>query len=409
MGKLFIKNAGELITCAGGKGLNIIKDGAVLIEEGIITRVGRTQELVYELNEKECKVIDAKGKPVLPGFVDPHTHFVFAGYRDDEFCWRLQGIPYAEIMKRGGGIIKTVDSTRAAAFEELKELSRKRLDSMLSFGVTTVEGKTGYGLDLETELKQIRVMKKLDEEHPIDVVITFLGAHATPPEYKNNSDGYVRYLIEEVLPVVVQEGGVEFCDVFCDQGVFTVEQTQKILFRAQELGLKPRLHADEIAQVGGAELAAEIGAVSADHLLKVSDQGIKMMARAGVVPVLLPITAFNLKEPYAPARKMIETGLPIALATDLNPGSCYSESIPLLFALSTLYMELSIEEAILALTINAAAAINREKQIGSIEVGKQGDIVILDAPSYTHLAYHIGINSVEKVIKKGQLVVDNCK
>ncbi len=406
MDKVFIKNAGQLVTCAGSRDLMIIEDGAVIIENGVISRVGKTRELITEVDENQCDVIDAGGKPVLPGFVDCHTHFCFAGYRDDEFRWRLQGMSYTEIMRRGGGIVRTVQSTRAASFEELKSLSSRRLNSMLSFGVTTVEGKTGYGLDLETELKQVKVMKELSREHPVDIAITFLGAHAVPSEYKDNPDEYINYLIQEVMPVIVEEGGVDFCDVFCDQGVFTVEQTRQILLRGQELGLKSRLHADEIAQVGGAELAAEMGAVSADHLLKVSDKGIEMMAEAGVVAVLLPITAFSLKEPYAPARKMLGAGLRVALATDLNPGSCYSESIPLLFALSTLYMGLTIEEAVLGLTINAAAAIARDREIGSIEVGKLGDVIILDAPSYTHLAYHIGVNIVEKVIKKGQIVFD---
>ncbi|MCK8815824.1 imidazolonepropionase [Natroniella sulfidigena] len=414
MKNVVVKNAGELITCQGqapktGSEMNelgIITDGAVVIKGGLITQVGKTDEILKNINIEEFEVIDAAGKPVLPGFIDSHTHFVFGGYRADEYSWRLQGVPYTEIMERGGGIINSVAGTREASFEELKESAWKRLDSMLSFGVTTTEGKSGYGLELETELKQLRVMKELQEEHKVDISPTFMGAHAIPSEYEGRSGEFIDYLIEEVMPLAVEEGGAEFCDIFCDQGVFTVDEARKLLLKGQELGLKAKIHADEIAQVGGAELAAELGAVSADHLLKASDEGIKLMAEEGVIGTLLPITAFSLKEPYARGRYMIDNGLPVALATDFNPGSCYSESIPLLIALSTLQMELTLEEVITALTINAAAAIDRDAKIGSIEVGKAGDLVILDAPSYTHLAYHIGVNIVDKVIKNGQLVVN---
>lgn len=414
MSKLLIKNAKELVTCKGrapktGAKMNeleIITDGALRIEDGIIMQVGKTDEITAEIDEAEFEVIDASGQAVLPGFIDSHTHFVFGGYRADEFNWRLQGMPYTEIMERGGGIVNSVESTRQATRAKLVVDAQKRLDSMLSFGVTTVEGKSGYGLDLETELKQLQVMEELNHEHTVDIVSTFLGAHAIPAEYEGRSADFIDYLIEEVMPVVVKEIAVDFCDVFCEQGVFSIEEARKILLAGQELGLKSKLHADEIAQIGGAELAAEIGAVSADHLLKASDCGIERMAEGKVVGTLLPITAFSLKEEYAQGRYMIDNGMPVALATDLNPGSCYSESIPLLFALATLYMELTIEEAVTALTINGAAAIDRAEQVGSLEVGKRGDVVILDAPSYTHLAYHIGVNSVDKVIKSGEIVVN---
>ncbi len=404
MHKLFVKNVGELVTCASKDGLGILQNGAVTIEGGQITAVGKTDELTPE--GTGWKVIDAEGKPVLPGFIDAHTHFPFGGYRADEFKWRLQGITYEEIMEKGGGIVNTVKATREINFSELKRLSAQRLDSMMTYGVTTVEGKSGYGLNLETELKQLRVMKELQEEHPLDIAITFLGAHATPPEYKNDPDGYIDYLINDMLPQVAETGMPEFCDVFCDKGAFNINQSRRVLHQAQKLGLSSKIHADEIASIGGAELAADVGAISADHLLKISDEGIKRMKEEGVVGVLLPITAFSLKKEYAPARKLIDAGVPVALATDFNPGSCYSESIPLLIALSTLYMNMTIEETILGLTKNAAAAIDREDQIGSIEKGKQGDLVILDAPSYTHLAYHISINSVDKVIKKGKLLIE---
>ncbi len=413
MSKLLIKNAAELVTCSGKQGLGIINRGAVLIEDGIIKVAGKTGDVIAEIEKKnnvsnnykeDLKIIDASGKAVLPGFIDPHTHFIFGGYRDDEFNKRLQGVPYTQIMEEGGGIVNSVQATRNSSFTELKTRGRKRLDSMLNYGVTTVEGKTGYGLNTETELKQLKVMKELDEEHPLDIIKTFLGAHTFPPEYEGNKEGYVDYVIKDMIPAIQAEGGADFIDVFCDQGVFSVKETRRVLKAGQKAGMKAKLHADEIAAVGAAELAAEIKAVSADHLLKASDKGIKMMVKAGVIAVLLPITAFSLKEDYAPARKMIEAGLKVAIATDFNPGSCYSESIPLLIALSTLYMGLKPEEAVRALTINAAAAIEKEDQIGSIQKGKLGDIVILSAPSYTHLSYHLGVNIVEKVIKRGKVV-----
>ena len=415
--KLLIKNCAELVTCSGKQGLNIINNGAVLIEDGLIKVVGKTEEVnnyvkkaVYTADKNDVtglEVIDATGKAVLPGFVDPHTHFIFGGYRADEFNWRLQGVPYTEIMARGGGIVNSVSATREASFAELKNRGLKRLDSMLNYGVTTVEGKTGYGLDTETELKQLQVMKELEAEQPLDIVKTFLGAHAFSPAYKDNKEGYVDYVINEMLPAIKNEGGADFIDVFCDKGVFSVEQSRRILQAGQKAGMEAKIHADEIAAVGAAEMAAEIKAVSADHLLKASDKGIEMLAKAGVIAVLLPITAFSLKEKYAPARKMVDAGLKVAVATDFNPGSCYSESIPLLIALSTLYMGLTPVETVRALTINAAAALKRDDEIGSIENGKQGDIVILSAPSYTHLSYHLGVNIVEKVIKKGKPVLDN--
>jgi imidazolonepropionase len=405
MDRLLLKNAGELITCVRDKDFQIIKNGGVLIEDGLITSIGKSDELL-KLTDKfdQLEIIDAEGKPVLPGFIDPHTHFIFGGYREDEFNWRLQGVPYLEIMKRGGGIINTVKATRNASREELKKSGKKRLELMLSYGVTTVEGKSGYGLELDTELKQLDVMEELDREHPVDIVKSFLGAHAVPEEYKDNKAGYLDYVLNDMIPVVAESGKAEFCDVFCDIGVFTVEEARQILIRGQELGLKGKIHADEIERTGGANLAVELAIVSADHLLKISDEDIHKMAKANVVPVLLPITAFSLKEEYAPARKIVDAGLNLALATDLNPGSAFSGSIPLLISLSTLYMGLSLEEVIMGLTINAAAALNREDRIGSIEPGKQADLIILDAPSYKHLSYHIGVNLVEKVIKEGRLV-----
>lgn len=412
-----IKNAKEIVTCSGFKAkqgrdmsdLHIIEDGAVVIEEGRIKAVGKNDEILKSFDEKNYEVIDAAGKAVLPGFVDSHTHLVFGGYRAEEFSWRLRGDSYMDIMQRGGGIVNSVKATREASTEELLEVGVSRLDSMLSFGVTTVECKSGYGLDLETEIKQLKVMKELDSGHPLDIISTFMGAHATPVEYKGRTDDYVDYIINEMMPLVARESLAEFSDVFCEKNVFSIEQTRRIQNRAKELGFKIKLHADEIVQFGGGELAAELGATSADHLLQVSDRGIEDMSKAGVVATLLPCTAFSLKESFARGRKMIDMGCAVALATDFNPGSCFCESIPLVFALAALQMNIGIEEAVTALTINGAAAIDRAHEIGSIDPGKKGDMLILEFPSYKFIPYHIGVSTVEKVIKNGRLAFDKKK
>jgi len=421
-GNLIIKNAAEVVTCSGfaaKKGremaeLNILNDGSVLIKDGIIEAVGKNREIEQQLknagtDQSGFDIIDARGKAVLPGFVDSHTHLVFGGYRAEEFSWRLRGDSYMQIMQRGGGIVSTVEATRQASAEELLKAGIKRLNSMLSFGVTTVEGKSGYGLNCETEIKQLDVMARLDQVHYLDVVPTFLGAHAVPPDYKGKQDAFIDFLISDVLPRVTEQQLAEFCDVFCEKDVFSIDQSRRLLTRAKELGLKLKLHADEIVRLGGAELAAELGAVSADHLLQASDRGIKDMAAAGVVATLLPATAFSLKETYADARKMIDADCAVALATDFNPGSCFTESIPLVFALATLYMKMSTEEAISALTINGAAALDRADQIGSIDAGKKGDVIVLEFPSYTYIPYHLAVSTVEKVIKQGNLVYDKEK
>ena len=418
-GNLIIKNAAELVTCSGFKAkkgqemadLQIISDGAVVIKEGTIAAVGKTKEIAKQYEKSgvalsDFDIIDARDKAVLPGFVDSHTHFVFGGYRADEFSWRLRGDSYMEIMQRGGGIVNTVKATRKASKEELLQSGIKRLDSMLSFGVTTAEGKSGYGLDRETEIKQLEVMTHLDQVHYVDVLPTFLGAHAIPQEYKGKEEAFIDFMANEVMPEVAERRLAEFCDIFCEKNVFSVEQSRRLLIRAKDLGLKIKMHADEIVQLGGAELAAELGAISADHLLQASERGIKDLSKAGVVATLLPTTAFSLREPYAPGRKMIDLNCAVALATDFNPGSCFTESIPLVFALATLYMNISIEEAVTALTLNAAAAINRADKVGSIDAGKNGDLIILEFPSFKYIPYHIGVSTVEKVIKKGNLVFD---
>jgi len=416
-GNIIIKNSSQLVTCSGFKArqgkdmsdLKIINDGAVVIEKGIIKAVGKTGDILSDFDEGKFTVIDAGGKAVLPGFVDSHTHFVFGGYRAEEFSWRLRGDSYMEIMERGGGIINTVLATREAKKDELIEAGRKRLDSMLSFGVTTVEGKSGYGLDYDTELKQLEVMSDLDKTHPVDIVSTFLGAHAVTKDYKGREDEYIDYLIENVMPEIAKRKLAEFCDIFCEKNVFSVKQSRRLLGRARDMGFKLKIHADEIVQLGGTELAAELSAVSADHLLQASEKGIRDMAKKGVVATLLPATAFSLREPYAKGRYMIDNNCAVALATDLNPGSCYTESIPLIFALAVLYMNITTEEAVTALTINGAAALNRADTIGSIDVGKKGDVIVLEFPSYKYIPYHIGMSTVEKVVKDGNLVFEKEK
>ncbi len=411
---LIIKNASQIVTMKGKEAkkgpemneIGILERASILIDGEKIVMVGAYEDILERVKIKDYDVIDARGKTITPGFVDPHTHLVFGGYREDEYGWRLQGDSYVSIMERGGGIVNSVSQTREATFEQLVKSGLKRLDSMVRFGVTTVEGKSGYGLDMETELKQLRVMKKLNEMHPLDIVPTFLGPHAVMPEDKGKEMAFIEYMIDKVLPIVKEENLAEFVDIFTEKNVFEIEESRKFLEKAREMGFKIKMHADEIVPLGGAELAAEFGATSADHLLKVSDKGIEMMKKNGVVATLLPLTAFSLKEEYARARDMIDNGLAVALATDMNPGSCFSESIPLVIALATVYMNMTTEETLCALTLNAAAAIDRADVVGSIEAGKQADLIIHEFESYRFIPYHFGVSTVERVIKKGQLIYD---
>ena len=389
--------------------LRIIENGTVEVTDGIITYVGENRGESRDGYYQNYWHYNARGHCVLPGFVDSHTHFVFGGERSEEFSWRLKGESYMSIMQRGGGIASTVKATRALNFLKLRSAAEGFLKKMSAMGVTTVEGKSGYGLDRDTELLQLKVMRSLNnsEHKRVDIVSTFLGAHALPEEYKGRGDEYIDFLIDEMLPLIRKDDLAECCDVFCEKGVFSVEQSRRLLSAAKEEGFLLKLHADEIVSFGGAELAAELGALSADHLLQASDAGIRAMAEAGVVATLLPLTAFALKEPYARGREMIDAGCAVALATDLNPGSCFSGSIPLTIALACIYMNLSIEETITALTLNGAAALNRAHRIGSIEVGKQGDFVVLNSDNYHVLPYYIGMNSVAMTIKEGVLYPAN--
>jgi imidazolonepropionase len=400
---LLVTHAGELLTLKGPKkprvreqmkNLGIVKNGSIAIQNGLIVDVGRN------LRYKAETVIGASGKLVMPGFVDPHTHVVFAGSREFELDLKLAGVPYMEILRRGGGIFYTVEQTRKASATQLLQQSKKRLDTMLRYGTTSCEAKTGYGLDVENELKLLKVQKKLKETHSMDLVSTFLGAHAIPKQQQ--ADDYIQTILTEMLPKT--RGLAQFCDVFCEKGVFTVAQAKKILEAGKQYGLLPKVHADEIVDTGGAFLAAQVGAISADHLLRSSEAGLRALAQKQTVGVLLPGTPFCLMmQQYAPARKIIECGVPVALATDLNP-NCWTENMQIIIQLACLKMQMTPAETITAATFNAACAIGMQTTVGSLERGKQADLLILDCPNHQFLPYHFGVNLVETVIKKGQII-----
>ncbi|MFX0140700.1 MAG: imidazolonepropionase [Candidatus Hodarchaeota archaeon] len=415
---LIIIHANQLVTLDSKYGaprigdemqnLVIIEDGALAVIDDKIEFVGTTEELLsfYTINQ-DVVVIDASNKLVTPGFVDPHTHIIFDGSRENELEMKLNGMSYLEILNAGGGILKTVKATRKASIEKLVENGKKILDRMMKFGTTTVETKSGYGLDVENEIKSLRAAKILNNEHPIDLISTFLGAHAIPPEYKNKKEEYIDLIISEMIPKIASEELGEFCDVFCEEGIFSIEETKKILNIAKHFGLKPQIHIDEIVDTNGALLAAEMNAVQTGHLLKSNDEGLKAMARKGVIATLLPGTPFSLMlKDYAPARKMIDFGIPIALATDLNP-NCWTESMQIIIALACYKMKMTPAEALTAATINGACALQRQDQIGSIEIGKKADILIFDVPNYNFLPYQFGVNLIDKVIKNGKIVFEN--
>jgi imidazolonepropionase len=407
---LVIKNAQELLTLSplfkDESGLGIIRNGAVAVKGTKIFWVGKSEELgeKFILN-RDGRKIDARGKTVMPGLIDAHTHLVFAGSRENEFEQRIRGLSYLEIAERGGGILSTVEATRKASFDELFSLGKKRLDRMLSKGVTTLEGKSGYGLSLEDEVKILQVMKALQDSHPIEIVPTFLGAHTIPREFRDSRSRYIDLVVGEMIPRVAQDGLAEFCDVFCEEKAFTLEESKRILDRGKQYGLKPKIHADQLSPGEGAELAAEIGALSADHLEYVSRDGIKRMAEKGVTAVLLPGASFFLSmKKYPPAREMIEEGVAVCLATDLNPGSSMTESLPLMMTMGCTMFKMSPKEVIQGTTIHAARSTGREKEIGSLEAGKQADLLLLDIPNYRYLPYHFGVDHVELVVKKGRIV-----
>lgn len=414
---IVINNIANLITLSGAnkprtgeelKDVGILQNGTMALDGDKILYVGVGQLPVDIETDEDTIFIDATGKTVTPGLVDSHTHVVHGGSRENELAMKLKGVPYLEILAAGGGIHSTVSSTRNASFEELYKQAKRSLDTMLSFGITTIEAKSGYGVDdFETELKQLNVAHKLNEDHPIDILSTFMGAHAMPMEYKENPEVFVDIIINEMIPEVSKRHLATFCDVFCEEGVFTIDQSRRILLAAREYGMIPKIHADEIVSLGGAELAAEIGCISADHLIAASDEGIKKMAQAGVIATLLPGTSFNLQvEKFAKARQMIKEGVPVALSTDYNPGSSPTENLQLIMSFAALIMKMTPEEIITGVTINAAAALGLEKSIGSLEIGKKADVVIFDAPNLEYIIYHFGINHTDRVIKNGKLVYE---
>jgi imidazolonepropionase len=400
---ILIENANEILTLRGENHpriktemneLEIIKNGSIAIKNDIIFDIGNN------LQYSSINKIDAKGKIILPGFVDSHTHIVFSGSREFELDMKLKGFSYMDILNSGGGIFYTVDKTRKSNINDLFEESKKRLNNMLRYGTTTCEGKSGYGLNTETELKILKTQKMLNDSHPIDIISTFLGAHAIPKEY--TIDEYEDLIINEMIPKI--SNYANFCDVFCEKDVFTVSHARRILNAGKKKGLIPKIHADEIIDTGGASLAAELNAISADHLLRSSKDGLKMMAKKGVIGVLLPATPFSLMmNEYADARNMIDMGIPIVIASDLNP-NCWTENMQFIIQLACFKMKMTPAEAITAATYNAACAIGLNSQIGSLEISKKADLIILDCPNYMFIPYHFGINLVNMVIKKGKII-----
>jgi imidazolonepropionase len=397
--------------------LGLIEDGAVAISRGLVTLVGTTKEVLAQTEVDE--MIDASNRVVMPGFVDPHTHLVFASSREGEFEARIKGATYMEIMAAGGGIMSTVRATRAATLPQLIAQSRERLDRMLAHGTTTAEVKSGYGLNVDNELKMLEAIRQLDATHPVDLVPTFLGAHAVPAEFRGRADEYVEMVINEMLPLAerkLREGASDasvpslpiFCDVFCEEGAFSVSQSRRILERAGELGFGLKVHADEFKPLGGTRLAVELGAISADHLVCTPVEEIETLAESDTIAVSLPGTPFGLgHHEYTPARQIIEAGGALALATDLHPGTCYCESMQFIIALACRYMQLTPAEAITAVTLNAAHALGLGDKVGSLETGKKADILVLDIPNYRHLGYRFGVNLVERTIKSGQVLYRN--
>ena len=372
-------------------------------EDGTVAALGEGE--IPEEYRAARETIDAEGHLVTPGLVDAHTHLIFGGWREHELALKLQGVPYLEILAQGGGILSTVRNTRAASEEELAEKAGEALTMMLEMGTTTCEAKSGYGLTTADELKQLRAIRRLQGTQPVELVPTFLGAHAVPEEYKENREGYIRLLCEEMIPAAAKEHLAEFCDVFCETGVFTAEESRRILEAGLACGLAPKIHADEINPIGGTELTAELGAVSAEHLICATDEGIDAMRRGGTVACCLPATSFYLNADFARARDMVSAGVPVAIATDFNPGSCPNLSLQLAMNLGCYKYRLTPEEVLTAVTLNAAAAIRRADTLGTLEPGKKADLVIWKADNLDFIFYRFGNNLADTVIKAGNIVV----
>jgi imidazolonepropionase len=413
---LIIKNIGQLVTMQGpiprrGRemaAIGLINDGAVAVSGEEIVAVGKADEVSREIEPAEnCVVISAENKVVTPGLIDPHTHPIFARTREVEFEMRLAGKSYMEIARAGGGIRSSVRHLREVGDDDLYARAKKTIDSLMSYGVTTIEAKSGYGLSTASEIKSLEIIRRLNEHEPMDLYPTFLGAHEVPDEYRDNHREYISLVVNEMIPAVAEKDMALFCDVFCEEGVFTVEESREILEAAAKAGMKPKIHADELKSTGGAELAAEVGAVSADHLVYISDQGIDMLADSDTVAVLLPGTSFALGlDEAAPARRMIEEGVVVALSTDCNPGSSMTESLPMIISLAALKLRMTAAEALSAVTVNAACAIDQGGRLGRLQPGLPADIVVWDMLDYRELPYHYGVNLAETVIKGGKVVAD---
>jgi len=410
MEKLLIYNIGMLQTPQGSsplrgaaQGENLkFKNAAILIEGGVIKEVTADGKLPVSADSATTRV-NADGKLVTPGLIDSHTHLVFGGWRQNEIPLKIKGASYLDILRAGGGILDTVKKTREASEDELYEKGMKFLDEMWAHGVTTCEAKSGYGLDIETEFKQLNVTKQINGAHKMDIISTFMGAHAIPEEYKDNVDGYIDFVCNEMLPIVAKSGLATYCDIFCEDSVFNVEQSRKVLLKAKELGFGIKIHADEIEEIGGALLASEVGAISAEHLIATGDQGILALAEAGVIANLLPQTSFYLGKSYARARDMIRAGVAVSIASDFNPGSCPSNNLQLAINLGYLKYRMFPEEILTAVTLNAACTIGVQDKVGTIEPGKQADIVIWNTPDFETVCYRFGTNQVQTVIKAGFL------
>lgn len=410
---LLIKNARQIVTVSASgrrvkvgramRDLGIIENGTLLVRDGQIAWLGPAADFSMAV-DATMDIIDASGCILLPGFVDSHTHLLFAGSREQEFALRTEGSTYRQIAEIGGGILSTVTNVRWTSKKDLKKLARKRLAEMMRFGTTTVEVKSGYGLDIDNEVKMLEAINELRKEELINVVPTLLGAHALPMEYRGRKSQFLQLIVEELIPYVGRKKLAEYCDVFCDEGYFNTEESEWILEEGKKFEMKPKVHADEFTASGGAELAGRVGAVSADHLEHVSEKGIQQLAKREVVGTLLPGVSFFLGHSYAPARKLIEAGVPVALATDFNPGSCMCYSMPLMMTIACTHMGMTPEEAITASTLNAAAAVSRSHELGSIEIGKRGDLILLDIPNYRFLPYHFGVNHVSKTIIQGTVL-----
>ncbi|MCX3067771.1 imidazolonepropionase [Cetobacterium somerae] len=407
---LLVYNIGVLITSkeidiinkTSMENIEVLNNAYVAIKNGHIFSLGEG-DYDSSLIESNTILIDAEKNVVIPGLIDSHTHLVHGGSRENEMFLKAKGATYMEILNAGGGILSTVKATKEATKEELVEKAKISLKKMLAFGVTTIESKSGYGLDLETEIKQLEVNQILDKEQPIDIVSTFMGAHAIPKEYKGKEEAFIKNVIQ-MLPEIKAKNLAEFCDIFCEHGIFSVDQSREVLKAAKKLGFKLKIHADEIESIGGAELAGELETTSSEHLMAVSDEGIIALKNSGVIANILPGTSFYLKKEYAPVRKMIDHGVQIALSTDYNPGSCPTENLQLIMQIAALYLNMSPIEIIKAVTINGAKSLNKEKQIGSIEIGKKADLVMFNSKSLEYILYHFGINHTKMVIKNGEIV-----